>query len=234
MTARSRRFKFIAKRADSSSATSPSNVSLAGLLTRDTRLASSLASVRYTRTISIKRHEIVGRFPFIERGPGQKYFSEHRPQSASATRLFLTSLCVAQNERFFRSANGTGRPAASPSHFEVLPFFRKQTSFLQVERAHHGTRMYYACVRVRIYGPRSNGLHMVVVSVFQSHAASYKQTYVDGLSVWNAVRCTRGFKTWKRCKRSAPHKESESFSYRVKRCAERLPFPFAKFIFQNS
>lgn len=34
MTARSRRFKFIAKRADSSSATSPSNVSLAGLLTR--------------------------------------------------------------------------------------------------------------------------------------------------------------------------------------------------------
>lgn len=39
MTARSRRFKFIAKRADSSSATSPSNVSLAGLLTRDTRIS---------------------------------------------------------------------------------------------------------------------------------------------------------------------------------------------------
>lgn len=116
MTARSRRFKFIAKRADSSSATSPSNVSLAGLLTRDTRLASSLASVRYTRTISIKRHEIVGRFPFIERGPGQKYFSEHRPQSASVTRLFLTSLCVVSP----RTNDFFGRPMVLGGRLPLL------------------------------------------------------------------------------------------------------------------
>lgn len=115
MTARSRRFKFIAKRS------SASNV-----FPFNARYASSLPSTgiyNSDRTISIKRFTKSLAPSLYRKGAEPKIFLR-TPVVASATGLFLTLLCRLErtNERFFREAMVLGDRVLS-SAFRGTAFF---------------------------------------------------------------------------------------------------------------